>query len=331
MHVLAVVAGLVLMGTESWAACPFSSQSSSNTTWLGQIPAASNESDPLVRMNDIFHDVYSQSSNQLLPATLVFQEGDYLVLLRSDGNGNFIRNLTAPIVPRNYHDLKMVAHVPLTVFVVLWPYLTGIQTFPLQKLTEYRTSLTNALPALRDGRFSDASMLSRQVAMVTNAINFLNRFTTRQGVSVQDLQTFVRAQMGSVTLNLQDAAKLQIDLLLQVIADWRDNILTPQEWLGLRFVSGTDHMARTMGLVAQVFARVLANDPAHPNIDPSEPNSRFIVADNPSDERTVVDLLARHIIDYAAGDMFFQDTYRLHRDALADAAQAYLDQIFGSH
>lgn len=64
---------------------------------------------------------------------------------------------------------------------------------------------------------------------------------------------------------------------------------------GLRFASGTDHMARTMSLVSQVFARILSQDPTKPDIDPDSPNSRFIVAENPSGEDAVITSLSRSV------------------------------------
>ena len=40
------------------------------------------------------------------------------------------------------------------------------------------------------------------------------------------------------------------------------------------------------------------------------------------------DLLDTHVTDYAAGQAFFGERYRLHEDALADSATAYLDTLF---
>jgi hypothetical protein len=42
-------------------------------------------------------------------------------------------------------------------------------------------------------------------------------------------------------------------------------------------------------------------------------------------EKDALSLLATHVVDEAAGEAFFGDPMRMHRDLLADAARAYLD------
>jgi len=62
---------------------------------------------------------------------------------------------------------------------------------------------------------------------------------------------------------------------------------------------------------------------------PNDPNTRFITIDDYAiDERIALSLLQTHYTDYVGGDMFFKDIFRLHRDILADAARAYLEQLF---
>ena len=67
----------------------------------------------------------------MLPSALIMQENDYLVLLRQDAQGNFARVRSDPIIPMSYHNLKMVGHIPLAIFVMLWPVTQGIVPFPV--------------------------------------------------------------------------------------------------------------------------------------------------------------------------------------------------------
>ena len=74
---------------------------------------------------------------------------------------------------------------------------------------------------------------------------------------------------------------------------------------------------------------MLSSNPRQPDMGPNDPNTRFITLDDIiMDETHAQVLLATHYTDYAVGQAFFGSPYRMHRDLLADAAQAYLNQIF---
>ncbi len=74
----------------------------------------------------------------MLPSTLVMQESDYLVLLRRNSTAEtFSRVRSDPIIPDIYHDLKMVSHIPLAIFVILVPFAEGNIPFPEAALTSY--------------------------------------------------------------------------------------------------------------------------------------------------------------------------------------------------
>jgi hypothetical protein len=103
-----------------------------------QIPEANDNTDPLVAANSLFHSVYQLTGQAVLPPAVVFLETDYLVLLRRGPDGSFVRVKEEAITPVIYHDLKMVAHLPLAVFVLLLPYATNAtEEFPIQSALQY--------------------------------------------------------------------------------------------------------------------------------------------------------------------------------------------------
>ena len=76
------------------------------------------------------------------------------------------------------------------------------------------------------------------------------------------------------------------------------------------------HMPRDQECSLQFFERLFR--------EPEE-GRRVIYAEALWNEKDALDLLATHVVDEAAGDAFFGDPMRMHRDLLADAAKAYLD------
>ena len=82
--------------------------------------------------------LYHLSGHSILPSTLVFHENDYLVLLKRNATSDFERSRVEAIIPPLYHNLKMVAHVPLAVFVILLPFVRNQQAFPRAQLKQYQ-------------------------------------------------------------------------------------------------------------------------------------------------------------------------------------------------
>ena len=80
----------------------------------GQIASASDQSDPMVKANDYFHDMYDIAQQEKVPKVNIMMESDYLVLHLSNGS-----RLVEPTVHEIYHDLKMVAHFPLSAYIIL--------------------------------------------------------------------------------------------------------------------------------------------------------------------------------------------------------------------
>lgn len=42
----------------------------------------------------------------------------------------------------------------------------------------------------------------------------------------------MQGEVSNINQNLADAAKAQIDQMLNVLNDWKNNVLSPEEWQG---------------------------------------------------------------------------------------------------
>ena len=115
--------------------------------------------------------------------------------------------------------------------------------------------------------------------------------------------------------NVEDATALEMRALYATTADWKKQ-LTPAEWKALHVVMIGPHMPRDGECSIQFFERLLG--------EPVE-GKRIIYAEALWAEKDALNLLGTHFVDEAAGEAFFGDPMRMHRDLLADAAKAYLD------
>jgi hypothetical protein len=75
------------------------------------------------------------------------------------------------------------------------------------------------------------------------------------------------------------------------------------------------HMARDGEVTLQYFSRLL---------DEPREGGRIVYAEGLWQTREAMDLLATHQVDRAAGAAFFGDPMRMHRDVMADGAEAWL-------
>eukprot|EP01138_Halocafeteria_seosinensis_P009919 gb/GECG01010131.1/.p1 GENE.gb/GECG01010131.1/~~gb/GECG01010131.1/.p1 ORF type:complete len:405 (+),score=41.94 gb/GECG01010131.1/:1-1215(+) len=228
-------------------------EESSTVPLEGEIPQANNKSDPLVRINNWFHDLYDASGATLRPDPVIVLEGDYLVLRFNNGTRE-----KQQITPMVFHNLKMICHIPLVAFVDLWPplraslpkenerlqsvfsrILRGTKAIPnsalgstdpvtipnkvaddmkalLSNISEYRESI------LRPTRFEGEEQLERQVAIVHETENFLNTILSRTPptVTLNEFLTFTRGISEDLSKNLDDAAAGQVNMLNDAFVKW---------------------------------------------------------------------------------------------------------------
>jgi hypothetical protein len=90
-----------------------------------------------------------------------------------------------------------------------------------------------------------------------------------------------------------------------VMEQWRTTVVSPQDWSTLRAIVATSHMARRASMYSQFFARYYGVDVIQ--------SDRFITLEELSDEESVFTLLDTHVTDYAIGDLFFHDHFRMHQ------------------
>src|SRR5438093_1183793 len=119
---------------------------------------------------------------------VIYAAGDDMVLLRGG------KRLVAPMATRRYHELKAVAHVPLTIYVMLISETdASIKAGELEALRSYRGLLSKARGSLPSRAFT-APQLERSSRMLDLSLKFLDATLKAGGVSGAEIKAFTRAQ-----------------------------------------------------------------------------------------------------------------------------------------
>src|SRR5262249_15950487 len=273
-------------------------------------PAPQNEADPLVTLNNAFRGEYSRAKTEALSklGPLIIVEGTKVGLVRNGERSE------AEIQPLTYQSLKAVAHIPFAVFLMFDQSDFGELTEErVAELRDHRKLIADAQSSLGDRGFSE-TQLQRQEKIMNDSLAFLDAAIENRHVQKTELDDFAR-QMAPVLLeNVDEAARVELDALHSHVTEWRHQ-MTPDEWEALHVVVMVAHMPRDEELTVQYFQRLLD--------DPIE-GHRIISAEGLWEEPRALDLLATHLIDGSAGAAFFGEYMRMHRDLLADAARAYI-------
>ena len=273
-------------------------------------PAPQNQTDPLVTLNNAFRGEYSRAKTEALSRVgpFIIVEGAKAVLVR---NGKRTESEIQPLV---YQALKAIAHIPFAVFLMFDQSDFGpLADERITELRDYRKLIVDAKSSLGDRGFSE-TQLQRQQKIIDDSLAFLDVAIENRQVQKTELDEFAR-QMAPVLLeNVDEAARVELDALHSNVTEWRHR-MTPDEWKALHVVVMVAHMPRDEELTVQYFQRLFD--------DPIE-GHRIICAEGLWEEPRALELLATHLIDGAAGVASFGEYMRMHRDLLADAARAYI-------
>jgi|tagenome__1003787_1003787.scaffolds.fasta_scaffold20628245_1 hypothetical protein len=280
---------------------------------LAVVAASQSEIDPLVTFNNAFRAEYSRARAQALSKVgpLILIEGSHAVLVR---NGT---RTEAEILTPMYQALKAVAHIPFAVFLLFdQSDFQPLSDSRVSELREYRKLIVDARETLSTRGFSDAQ-LQRQQEIVGGSLAFLDGAIEKRQVARDDLDDFARKMSPLLQANIDEAARAELDALHSHVMEWRHK-LSQDEWQKLHVLIMSAHMPRDREITVQYFERAL-NEPYE--------GRRIVYAEGLFEEPKAMDLLGTHILDGSAGEAFFGDFMRMHRDLLSDAATAYIKTL----
>jgi predicted HicB family RNase H-like nuclease len=270
--------------------------------------------DHLSRFNEQFREIYRIVRAEALghASPIIVTSGDELIFVR---NGD---RKTVTYLPPIYHQLKAYSHVALAAYLVtgLDPgntELPATRQIELKRLLERMPDLQEELKK-RD--YPD-DLKSRQKAILDAASEFLEschrRAYDKQPINADERTAFAKRIQPLLEANLADAARVQIEALEHHVSRWCLN-LPPDELRRIKVVVMGGPMPRRDNVAVQFFEWYLGR----------EYEDWIIYAESLFDEQRALGLLATHIVDRDVGKAFFDESSRMTRDLLGDAASRIL-------
>lgn len=273
--------------------------------------------DDISKLNEAAGNAYFNGNSFILSNIGTILSVGSTSLYLTDGD----KTTTYDYIPNSYTILKSLSHLLLGVTGGLLPFSNSRtdtdQWLPnIQQLYEAAKPVYDEL----DSYGLEEPALSRNRYMMGKLLDYLNKVIVDKYFDTTELYDLAY-QMGPFTLaNAYDSAQAQIDLLDSKVEQIA-NDLGQDKWMSTMVAIEVSHQPRSGYLQTQYFSYKLGE----------RAQSQLVVGENISDGdvQSVKSLIATVLEDRMIATYSYRDRYRLERDLLSDAADAYLLRKFG--
>jgi len=272
----------------------------------------------LGEVNQKFHEDYDQLIQQITSTfgqpggrTVIMLMMDRLIIYH-DGQKE-----EQQFIPPIYHQLKAIAHHPVTLYATLQPFVGKKLTSKLKDDLIERSRLLQA--ALKDLEQVDWSknLVNIQKSMITDSIEYINQVLADRDIKAEKQNDYVYLVSPKIVQSTNFAAAAELESINGRVK----KKLSEQKWESPYVVICNAHQSRHGDLLTQYFER-LFNEPQG---EGAERENRIVYAESIiDDESKAFRLLATHILDQEIAMAFFQDAKRAQSDILMDAASFWL-------
>lgn len=274
--------------------------------------------DPFLKFNNFFRQSYAKTRQVIIerhaPA-IAFVNGGLL----------FVGKGTKPrwenITPALYTDLKIISHIPLTLYVILALEKEGrLSTLKLEELKNFLAMVSNLRKNINKRSFVSNDQRKDQFSQTDLALNLANKCLRTNRFLHQDLKDFLKKSYPLVQRNILAATIAQLNIAHKYTKDFYITLSEEEKKQLLVVISGPK-AARKQHSMTQYFARVLQVKGEGPKI---------VYAEGVFSRKGVMKTMGNFLLDIEIGESFFGDRWRMHRDLLGDAAQYHIStMLFG--
>ena len=268
--------------------------------------------EPFADVNQRFHDAYDEARQLVVePDPVLVVLADSMILRRGD------TRIEVVVTPPLFHVIKAVAHAPLAIVSVLQRQAAGpIDPATRPALERLHKSFMKSAAALTEdvvGQERDVAARLREILTASDA--FVAPLVAGDAHEPARLQAFARALGPSLLTATHDATRLQLAAFVRELTSLLARLDAHERQTFEVVVAGV-HQARARSLAMQLFGKLLGEPPGA--------ELRLVYAENVTDEKAALALVATRHFDRALADAFFGDPQRLQRDILGDAVHAQL-------
>ena len=255
----------------------------------------------------------------VLYAEATFDGGRYTLSL--DPHTTYVCQETGPV----YTQLKAVAHIPLAIYSVIFPYMAYSENkqwvAPLTALKSHIENVRASLPLL--DFTSETASSSREI--VEAALQFCDTLIGRGSFSIQDYRNFCYPLGEAILLNQTAAAVSQVEGMRAYLLDWK-RLVGEDVWDRMYVVCSCIWTVSQESAQEQIVKSTMKRELWDTHVIASEAvptldDARLLLA------RILADrVLAAAVFDKAVRPEYAQNIYSLssQRDLLAKSIEAVL-------
>ncbi|CAF1281468.1 unnamed protein product [Rotaria sp. Silwood1] len=274
----------------------------------------------LNNFNNLFLGTYKKASTYFLTTIdpLIITNADTLTLKHRG------QHTSININRQLYHNLKTIAHIPLTIYLSVFNVEANSRNFSsdeLIKLKSYLRELRFVRKSLNISDFSSNNeMFQIQFDIIDLSITFLRSLIRSKQLNITALNKFCHKATNLFNINIKHATRAHLDRLHSVIYPIYTKLFNETEQKTVQVLIIGSKPPREGFLIKQYFQKLLGGN----NVE----GKRLLYAENAADEQGALNILGRWLLDANAAQAFFDDETRLHRDLLMDEASIYIKALF---
>ena len=270
------------------------------------------DGDELFDLNEQFLTTYDRARHHLL------SQIDPLIICNGDNATIVFRGsrYEEQITPKLYHDLKSISHIPFKIYLTVMFEDGQLSEKNYGELKQYLQDIHS----LRDTIQFPSDIQQNQYDIIDLSVEYLRKILKTKYIDQSDLKTFCQQARILFSININLAARAQLDMLHSNIRPWYEDRFNDTERRSLKIVIMGPKTARYGFLVKAYFYALLGE---------RQEGKHIIYVESVDDEQKALEVLGTWLLDAKAGRSFFHgDSERLHRDLLADAANVHIKRLF---
>lgn len=232
-------------------------------------------------------------------------------------------------VPAKYMALRVVAHVPLAIYLRLeHEFGSPLGSDAVAELAEIRAACDDAASSLAGQGFT-AEEAAWQRAVIDATREFLDPLEAGAVVSESQFDAY-QSRIHDPMMAMSDrAGELQVEALHNLMLAWRP-LFSDEEWATVRVMVIGPRQPRNGCPPTRYFAALFGGSPN--TLYPGESSRVFYVESvniDGSDTSFVNErkLVATMILDGDASSVFFEDPHRMSSDVMSDGAARRIEAL----
>jgi hypothetical protein len=269
-------------------------------------------SDVLFSLNEQFRTTYNRARNHLISTInpLIICNGDNATIIYRG------KRFEEQVKPKFYHELKSISHIPFKIYLTIMFDSGNLSENNYIELKQYLQDIRS----IRNSIQFPEDILKNQYDIIDLSIEYLRLILKTKFIDKIQLKNFCQQARNLFSINIDIAARAQLDMLDSKIRPWYQNHFNNTERNSLKILIMGPKTARYDYLEKAYFYALLGE---------KHEGKHIIYAESIDNEEKALEILGIWLLDAKASRNFFDgDSERLHRDLLADAANLYIKRLF---